>query len=183
MIFSTIALRTRASRKERHLCQLDSLRGSSVKIGTIQRRLAWPLRKDDTHKSRSVTNFFAHAPLRHAWLIRLPSVIGPRNLARRGNRIACQRSLPSVIGPRNLVSRGNRTACQKGLRVRNSPTCTLSQNGYGEKCSRLAERRHARSRGVAAVANPLRFRVLSCVFSARCVVWRRLSKGRGASKS
>ena len=30
----------------------DSLRGSSVKIGTIQRRLAWPLRKDDTHKSR-----------------------------------------------------------------------------------------------------------------------------------
>ena len=28
-----------------------------VKIGTIQRRLAWPLRKDDTHKSRSVTNF------------------------------------------------------------------------------------------------------------------------------
>ncbi len=23
--------------------------GSSVKIGTIQRRLAWPLRKDDTH--------------------------------------------------------------------------------------------------------------------------------------
>ena len=38
------------------LC-LDSLRGSSVKIGTIQRRLAWPLRKDDTHKSRSVNSF------------------------------------------------------------------------------------------------------------------------------
>ena len=37
---------------------LDPLRRSSVKIGTIQRRLAWPLRKDDTHKSRSVTNFF-----------------------------------------------------------------------------------------------------------------------------
>jgi hypothetical protein len=36
---------------------LDSLRGSSVKIGTIQRRLAWPLRKDDTHKSRSVSIF------------------------------------------------------------------------------------------------------------------------------
>ena len=35
----------------------DSLRGSSVKIGTIQRRLAWPLRKDDTHKSRSVNNY------------------------------------------------------------------------------------------------------------------------------
>ena len=29
----------------------DSLRGSSNKIGTIRGRLAWPLRKDDTHKS------------------------------------------------------------------------------------------------------------------------------------
>ena len=36
---------------------MDSLRGTSGKIGTIQRRLAWPLRKDDTHKSRSVTIF------------------------------------------------------------------------------------------------------------------------------
>ena len=45
------------------LCVTDSLRGSSVKIGTIQRRLAWPLRKDDTHKSRSVNNFFAPASL------------------------------------------------------------------------------------------------------------------------
>ena len=27
-------------------------------------------------------------------------------------------------------ARGNRAAWQKGLRVRNSPTCTLSQNGY-----------------------------------------------------
>jgi len=33
-----------------------SLRGSSVPTGTIQRRLASPLRKDDTHKSRSVNN-------------------------------------------------------------------------------------------------------------------------------
>ena len=38
---------------------LDSLRGSSVRIGTIQRRLAWPLLKDDTHKSRSVNNYDA----------------------------------------------------------------------------------------------------------------------------
>ena len=35
---------------------MDSLRGSSVKIGTTQIILAWPLRKDDTHKSRSVNN-------------------------------------------------------------------------------------------------------------------------------
>ena len=33
-------------------------RWSSVKIGTIQRRLAWPLRKDDTHKSRNGPIFF-----------------------------------------------------------------------------------------------------------------------------
>ena len=37
---------------------LDSFRGSSVKIGTIPGRLAWPLRKDDTHKSRSDTSCF-----------------------------------------------------------------------------------------------------------------------------
>ena len=30
----------------------EPLRGSSVKIGTIQRRLAWPLRKDDAHNPR-----------------------------------------------------------------------------------------------------------------------------------
>ena len=29
------------------------------KIGTIQRRLAWPLRKDDTHKSRTY-HFFLY---------------------------------------------------------------------------------------------------------------------------
>ena len=39
---------------------LHFLRGSSVKIGTIQRRLAWPLRKDDTHKSRSVNSISFH---------------------------------------------------------------------------------------------------------------------------
>ena len=41
-----------------HQKMLDSLRGSSVKIGTMQRKLAWPLHKDDTHKSRSVHIFF-----------------------------------------------------------------------------------------------------------------------------
>ena len=38
---------------------LDSIRGSSVKLGTMQRRSAWPLRKDDTHKSRSVSTLRA----------------------------------------------------------------------------------------------------------------------------
>ena len=36
--------------------KLDSFRGSSVKMLTIQRRLARPPRKDDTHTSRSVNN-------------------------------------------------------------------------------------------------------------------------------
>jgi hypothetical protein len=33
---------------------LDSLWGSSVNIGTKQKTLAWPMRKDDTRESRSV---------------------------------------------------------------------------------------------------------------------------------
>ena len=42
------------------LClNMDSLRRSSVKNGTIQIRLAWPLRKDDTHKSKIVNNLLA----------------------------------------------------------------------------------------------------------------------------
>ena len=32
--------------------EVEPRKRSSAKIGTIQRRLAWPLRKDDTHKSR-----------------------------------------------------------------------------------------------------------------------------------
>jgi hypothetical protein len=36
---------------------IKHLFGASGKIGTIRRRLAWPLRKDDTHKSRSVQIF------------------------------------------------------------------------------------------------------------------------------
>lgn len=71
----------------------DSLRGSSVKIGTIQRRLAWPLRKDDTHKSRSVTNSFTQPHtsavllLQAAWLQRrhahLPRVFWQSSQVRR----------------------------------------------------------------------------------------------------
>ena len=45
----------------------DSLRGSSVKIGTTQRRLAWPLRQDDTPKSGSVLNCFATFATRGCW--------------------------------------------------------------------------------------------------------------------
>ena len=34
---------------------------SSVKIGTIQRRLAWSLRKDDTHTLRKYHDFLTHS--------------------------------------------------------------------------------------------------------------------------
>jgi hypothetical protein len=53
---------------------MEPLRRSSDKIGTIQRRLAWPLRKDDTHKSRKYETFclwcfsFANAEVRNARL-------------------------------------------------------------------------------------------------------------------
>ena len=43
---------------------------ASVKLGTIQRRLAWPLRKDDTHKSRSAANFFSKLQQCQAWRVR-----------------------------------------------------------------------------------------------------------------
>ena len=33
---------------------VDSLQGSSVNVGMVQTRLAWPLRKDDTHTNREV---------------------------------------------------------------------------------------------------------------------------------
>ena len=36
--------------------QRDPNPNPNAKIGTMQRRLAWPLRKDDTRKSRSVNN-------------------------------------------------------------------------------------------------------------------------------
>ncbi|KAK7245187.1 hypothetical protein RIF29_40022 [Crotalaria pallida] len=44
--------------------------GTSDKIGTIQRRLAWPLRKDDTHKSRNGPNFFCTFSLASCSLLR-----------------------------------------------------------------------------------------------------------------
>ena len=55
----------------------DSLRGSSVKLGMSQERLAWHPRKDDTHKSRSANGSLAGEsvrtelgtlPLVRAWL-------------------------------------------------------------------------------------------------------------------
>ena len=51
--------RFRGKQYQHRIFDPDSLRGSSVNIGTIKGRLAWPLCKDDTHKlkSRSVTSY------------------------------------------------------------------------------------------------------------------------------
>ena len=94
---------------------LDSLRGSSVKIGTIQRRLAWPLRKDDTHKSRSVNNFLPILPC----------------IAYDGS--PCHRARVQFSwGCCNWGREGYPPVQIGGLRARISRCCTLSQNGYGE---------------------------------------------------
>ena len=45
---------TTTKQHKHHQQHSDSLRGSSVQVGTKQRRLAWPLRKDGTYTSRSV---------------------------------------------------------------------------------------------------------------------------------
>nr|TKW08667.1 hypothetical protein SEVIR_6G039200v2 [Setaria viridis] len=59
---------------------------TSDKIGTIQRRLAWPLRKDDTHKSRNGPNFFGI--LRAGpWAGVLPSRIRPWAILFRPSRL------------------------------------------------------------------------------------------------
>ena len=70
---------------------LDSLRGSSVKIGTIQRKLAWPQCKDDTHKSRSVNSFFAQPRLSMAGV---DSAV-QQKIRRHWNDLA---TLTSVVG-------------------------------------------------------------------------------------
>ena len=52
IMFTGVVMYT--NNKQQHNNKLDSLRVSSMTIGTTQRRLAWPLHKDDTRKSRSV---------------------------------------------------------------------------------------------------------------------------------
>jgi hypothetical protein len=43
------------------------------------------------------------------------------------------------LGQMHSARDKNRTRQQKGLRDRNSPTCTLSQNGYGDNCNQTSE--------------------------------------------
>ena len=91
---------------------MDSLRGSSDKIGTIQRRLAWPLRKDDTHKSRSVPNF-----LRDFVSLLTPPVppIGAARVAEHHLRRAAR---PEAFGCGLLGSQGRRNVATSALWAR-----------------------------------------------------------------
>ena len=55
------------------ISKVEPRKRSSAKIGTIQRRLAWPLRKDDTHKSRMYHFFDTNDTL---WCSGCCSVLG-----------------------------------------------------------------------------------------------------------
>ena len=76
----------------RFLCMISlsgPLRRPSVKFGTIQRILAWALRKDDTHTSRSVSQCLLH----HA--------------AASDPTVTClRRAAPCCIAPCSCVIRG-----------------------------------------------------------------------------
>ena len=94
-----------------HTHFLDSLRGSSVKIGTIQRRLAWPLRKDDTHKSRSVNNFFpAHRRAVHSSTKTLAACTECFRPVQTGNAQALHASPCSHSGTPHFTAQADATA-------------------------------------------------------------------------
>ena len=78
--------RWRAFGSKSCLCPLDSLRGSSVKLGAIRRRLAWPLRKDDTH---NMVSFVRGKPVGAMAAARC--LAQPREAARGTRRGACWR--------------------------------------------------------------------------------------------
>ena len=101
----------------------DSLRGSSVKIGTIQRGLAWPLRKDDAHTSRSANNF---PPA---------SASGPRHFVTRPGLASPRLDKPFV----SAAGRHRRRGGHQQTRVRDSPPRGI-QSGLGCRENRLAQR-------------------------------------------
>ena len=111
-----------------------------IKIGTIQRRLAWPLRKDDTHKSRKDRYFFLlFCPLQtpRERRGRLPHCSG----ARRTRREAPRREKNTKHGKTGARGLANSAAS------RTSPTCKMM-------FSRLAQRTvgtHARYASNVAV--------------------------------
>ena len=95
----------------------DSLRGSSVRIGTIQRILAWPLRKDDTHKSRSV-NDFAPACKEPSW-----------TSLRRHTRVKPAESKTRTSHGRRFASLQDRTTCRLPSKL---PRAAVLDEGWHE---------------------------------------------------
>ena len=91
---------------------------ASVKIGTIQRRLAWPHSKDDTHKSRGVDNSFVF-PMTPPIDVSRPSRRDPppsRDRAKCGN-VAC------FAGPGRVPARLPGPCRPRDARVPCPPTC------------------------------------------------------------
>ena len=82
-------------------CLTEPLRRSSDKIGTIQRRLAWPLRKDDTHKSRKYETLECHSYCPNRRRGEAQVVIAPRPAAFTGIHIGC---VGSCMPGRNSIA-------------------------------------------------------------------------------
>ena len=113
-----------------------------IKIGTIQRRLAWPLRKDDTHKSRKDRYFF---------FAFLPSPDTPRAARTPAALLRCTAHTPRGVQGAKKTQNGQNRAAARGLAnsaaSRTSPTCKMM-------FSRLAQRTvgtHARYASNVAV--------------------------------
>ena len=108
------------------MSEQEPLRWSSVKIGTIQRRLAWPLRKDDTHKSRSIallssaqhTHSVPHTP--HTPHILPPHVDSDSQEDPYANGSASQ---PASQRTRDPINGRQTHRPQCGARARNLPLC------------------------------------------------------------
>src|SRR5690348_14037552 len=112
------------------------------KIGTIQRRLAWPLRKDDTHKSRMYHFFFLSLclvlPLTYSFLT-LPSLAQIENVSLffplsvslvlpLGYSFLTLPSLSLRVGPRSRSPVGALPLLISGLLFR--PSWDLSHNPF-----------------------------------------------------
>ena len=124
---------------------VDSLWGSSFEIGTIQRRLAWPLRKDDTHTARSVNNsILIGVCLWHPYfeLEGGEPVKGARGRGQRALRVA----RPCPAGPdwsTFIITTTTTTTTTNGVRLTRGPLFDPSELSLGllRACPRVRGRK------------------------------------------
>ena len=88
-----------------------SARSPAVKLGTIQRRLAWPLRKDDTHNSRGT---------HHNFLLRTSVDARDRSTAAHH---ASHRQLTDLPGPCHPSMSGSALSPHSGIACMCAHTC------------------------------------------------------------